>query len=104
MADEERDRDLPQRVKGAARAARPAPVPSSLPPLSEELCKRMQAAVEAERSGAATREQEQTTWPPGGPTAPRAANGDVTAPAAKKINGKRKQAARAETGVTTGRT
>ena len=73
----------------------------------------MQAAVAAERAGAATQEQEQTTWPPGGPTAPqtasdptapRAANGDVTSPAAKRINGKHKQAARPETGVTTGRT
>jgi hypothetical protein len=104
MTDVERDRDLPQRVKGATRAAPPVPAPSSLPPLSEELRQRMQAAVEAERAGAATQEQEQTTWPPGGPTAPQAANGDVTAPAGKKINGKRRQAARPETGVTTGRT
>jgi hypothetical protein len=93
MADEEHGSELPQRVKGAIRAALPAPTPSFPPPLPEELRQRIQAAIEAERAEATAQEREQTTGPPGGPAAPRAADSEVMAPAAKGTNGKRKRAA-----------
>jgi hypothetical protein len=93
MADEEHGSELPQRVKGAIRAAPPAPAPSFPPPLPEELRQRIQAAIEAERAEATTQEREQTTVPPGGPTAPGGADSEVIAPGAKGINGKRKRAA-----------
>ena len=54
--------------------------------MSEELRERMQAAVKAERAEATTADREQTTWPPG-------ADSDAGVPAAKRINGKHKQAA-----------
>jgi hypothetical protein len=91
MADEEHGSELPQRVKGAVRGAPPALAPSFPPPLPEELRERIQAAIKAERAEAIAQEQEQTTGPPGGPTAPGAADSEVIAPAA--INGKRKRAA-----------
>ena len=56
MADNERGGELPQRVRGAARAGLLSPV---APVLSEELRQRMQAAVKAERAeAAAARDQE----------------------------------------------
>ena len=58
MADEDRGRELPQRVRGAARSGPSATAPSSSPVLSEELRQRMRAAVTAERSGAATKQDE----------------------------------------------
>jgi hypothetical protein len=88
MADDERGSELPHRVRGSTQAARIAPVSSS-PPLSEELRQRMKAAVQAERAGA----EEQAPWPPDDPTIPPAAD-DIAAPA-RKISGKRKQAAAA---------
>ena len=57
MADENPGRELPQRVRGAARSRPPARAPSS-PALSEDLRQRMRAAVSAERSGAATKQDE----------------------------------------------
>jgi hypothetical protein len=57
MADEDPGRELPQRVRGAARSGPPARAPSS-PMLSEDLRQRMRAAVTAERSGAATKQDE----------------------------------------------
>jgi hypothetical protein len=69
MADEERGKELPQRVRGATRATPPTPV-SSLSALSDELRQRLQAAVEAERSGAATPKQEPPKQKP-----PKAVNG-----------------------------
>jgi hypothetical protein len=103
MADEERGRDLPQRVRGATRAAPPAPVPSSSPALSDELRRRTQAAVAAERSEAAIQEQEHTTGSQRRTTTP-AADSDVTVQLPEGINGKRKQAAGPESDVRTGRT
>jgi hypothetical protein len=50
MGDEDRTQQLPQRVRGAARAG---PFPSAPPALSEELRQRMLAAVAAERVAAA---------------------------------------------------
>jgi hypothetical protein len=64
MAEEQPGRELPQRVRGAARAGPPRPGASSTPVLSEELRQRMRAAVTAERSGTAT-EHDET---PGGET------------------------------------
>jgi len=90
MSDEEHGSELPQRVRGATRAAPPVSAPSSSA-LPGELRRRMQAAVEAERAEASIQEREETTRPPGGPTVPGAADRDVTAPPVKRINGKRKQ-------------
>src|SRR3977135_3849593 len=64
MAEEQPGRELPQRVRGAARPAPPPPAPSSSPVLSEELRQRMRAAVIAERSGVAPKQDEA----PGGET------------------------------------
>ena len=61
MADEDRGRELPQRVRGAARPGPPPPASSS-PCAAEELRQRMQAAVIAERAGAAVQSK---TGPPG---------------------------------------
>jgi hypothetical protein len=58
MADEDRGRELPQRVRGAARSGPSASAPLSSPVLSEELRQRMRAAVTAERSGSATKQDE----------------------------------------------
>ena len=79
MAEEQPGRELPQRVRGAARTGPPPPAPSSSPVLSEELRQRMRAAVTAERSGAATKQDEapggEATSPePVRPVRPRAAN------------------------------
>ena len=63
MADEEPGRELPQRVRGAARTGPSVSAPSSSPVLSEDLRQRIRAAVTAERSGVAARERE---GPPGG--------------------------------------
>ena len=63
MADEEPGRELPQRVRGAARTGPSVSAPSSSPVLSEDLRQRIRAAVTAERSGAVARERE---GPPGG--------------------------------------
>ena len=64
MADEDRGRELPQRVRGAARSGPSASAPSSSPVLSEELRQRIRAAVTAERSGAATKQDEARTAGP----------------------------------------
>jgi hypothetical protein len=51
MGDEDRGRDLPQRVRGAARTGPPPSAPSSSSrALSEELRQRIEAAVKAERA------------------------------------------------------
>ncbi len=55
MTEEDRDRDLPQRTRGAARGGA-APSVSSV--LSEELRQRIQAAVKAEREGATAKDDE----------------------------------------------
>ena len=58
MADEDSGRELPQRVRGEARSGSSVPAASPSPVLSEELRQRMRAAVTAERSGAATKQDE----------------------------------------------
>ena len=58
MADEDPGRDLPQRVRGAARPGPAARSPSPSPVLSEELRQRIRAAVTAERSGASAQPDE----------------------------------------------
>src|ERR1700759_849190 len=58
MADEDSGRELPQRVRGEARPGSSVPAASPSPVLSEELRQRMRAAVTAERSGAATKQNE----------------------------------------------
>ena len=78
MADEERGKELPQRVRGATRAAPPASV-SSPSALSDELRQRIQAAVDAERSDPAVPKQEPPKQEP-----------------PKGINGKHGQAAKPE--------
>jgi hypothetical protein len=58
MADEDSGRELPQRVRGEARSGSSVPAAPPSPVLSEELRQRMLAAVTAERSGAATKQDE----------------------------------------------
>ena len=58
MADEDPGRQLPQRVRGTARPGSSVPAPSPSSVLSEELRQRMQAAVTAERTGTATKQDE----------------------------------------------
>src|SRR6266571_1546336 len=55
MAEEDRTRDLPQRVRGEARGGSASSAP---PVLSAELRQRIQAAVKAERDDTATSDQE----------------------------------------------
>ena len=71
MGDEDRGHELPQRVPGAPRAS-PLPAGSPAAPLlSVELRQRLEAAVTAERSKAAVREQD------------RPAVGEVTTPSVR---------------------
>jgi len=81
MGDEDPGRELPQRVRGAARSGRPARSSPSSPVIPEDLRERMRAAVTAERSGVTTSQDEapggETTGPePMRPvrSEPRAAN------------------------------
>jgi hypothetical protein len=105
MADDNRDEELPQRVKGAGRRGPARSTPSSA--LSEELRQRMQAAVEAERAQARERggQPDQETSPPRPPAAP--ADDDVTGPAVnggtRAVNGHGKPAAAAGVQVRTRR-
>ncbi len=62
MADEDRDRELPQRVRGAARAGPPPAPPASSPLLSDDLRQRM-PAVAAERTGTAASQREPPVQP-----------------------------------------
>jgi hypothetical protein len=71
MGDEDRGKELPQRVRDAP-GARPGPPGSPPAPLmSAELRQRLEAAVTAERSEAAAREQD------------RSAGGEVTIPSVR---------------------
>jgi len=60
LGDEDRSRELPQRVRGAARAE---PAPPAQPVLSEELRQRIGAAVRAERGDAVGQDQELASEP-----------------------------------------
>jgi hypothetical protein len=91
MAEEQPGRELPQRARGAARTGPPPPAPPSSPVLSEELRQRMRAAVTAERSGAATKQDEapggEATGPePARPVRPRAARREPPARPARAAN------------------
>ncbi len=58
MGDEDRGRELPHRIRGAARAGPYTTIPSlQAPVLSKELRQRMREAVTAERSRSATAER-----------------------------------------------
>lgn len=83
MGDEDRSRELPQRVRGAARAG---PAPAGPPVLSEELRQRIRAAVQAERGHAVGQDQELGTKPERRATAPGTADGGVTSPAVNGID------------------
>jgi hypothetical protein len=70
LGDENRSRELPQRVRGTARAG---PAPPAQPVLSEELRQRIRAAVRAERGEAVGQDQELASEPerPATASAPR---------------------------------
>lgn len=74
MADKGGDRELTQRFRGDARAATSPSGSPAAPVLSAELRERLEAAVIAERSVAAAREQN------------RAAGGEVTTPSVRAAN------------------
>ncbi len=80
LGDEDR-RELPQRVRGAARAG---PAPPAQPVLSEELRQRIRAAVQAERGEAVGQDQELASEPERRVTASRPARTDAASPV---ING-----------------
>ena len=88
MADDEGGRELPQRVRGAARGGSA----STAPVLSEEVRQRIQAAVRAERAERSEEDQETA-----GEQAQRATGagpaGGPTGQAANDINAKRKHVA-----------
>ena len=75
MADKNRDEELPQRVKGAARLSPARSAPASA--LSDELRQRMRAAVDAER--AETRERAGQPGQPAVASPPAAADDGVAA-------------------------
>jgi hypothetical protein len=77
MGDEDRSRELPQRVRGAARVGA---APTSAPVLSEELRQRIHEAVQAERAVAVEPDREPTTESTPNGAAPVPAGSAVTAP------------------------
>jgi hypothetical protein len=98
MGDEDRDRRLPQRVRGEARARPSASASASSPVLSDELRQRMRAAVTAERSRTAAQEQE--NFPAGEVTSPSVNDGEDQA-GRDRVNGaegKKRRAVAAGTG------
>jgi hypothetical protein len=74
---EDRSRELPQRVRGAARAG---PAPPAQPVLSDELRQRIRAAVRAERGEAVGQDQELASEPERRVTAPGPARTDAASP------------------------
>jgi hypothetical protein len=95
MADQEGGRELPQRVRGAARGGSA----STAPVLSEEVRRRIQAAVRAERAERTEQDQEFAGEP-----APRGSGqaGGTTGQAAHEISAKRKHGAvESEAGIKT---
>src|SRR5450631_3935523 len=97
MSEEERSRALPQRERGATRAgAAPAAVPAGPQMLPEDLRKRMQAAVQAERAHGAAPAQEGAAEQPGNSShRSRGANGGKATAAGRQGKAKQKQRARA---------
>jgi hypothetical protein len=78
MADEGRGGELPQRVSDEARAATSPSGARAAPVLSAELRQRLEAAVTAERSGAAARATGVTQEPPRVPNAGPVTEDEVT--------------------------
>jgi hypothetical protein len=78
MADEGRGRELPQRISDEARAATSPSGARAAPVLSAELRQRLEAAVTAERSGAAARATGVTQEPPRVPNAGPVTEDEVT--------------------------
>jgi hypothetical protein len=90
MGDEDHGQYLPQRVRGAARGGS---APPTAPVLSEEMRRRIQAAVRAERAGPTAEDTEPSTELPRRGTAAESAGG-VMSPVGEKIkraNGNQKR-------------
>ena len=96
MSEEERGRALPQRERGANRVgAAPAAGPARAQMLPEDLRKRMQAAVQAERAQGAAPAQEGAADQPGNSShRSRAANGGQPTAAGRQGRAKQKQRGR----------
>jgi hypothetical protein len=96
MSEEERSRALPQRERGATRVgAAPAAVPAGPQMLPEDLRKRMQAAVQAERAHEAPPAQEGAADQPGNSShRSRAASGGHATAVGRPGEAKQKQRAR----------
>jgi hypothetical protein len=82
LGDEDR-RELPQRVRGAARAG---PAPSAQPMLSEELRQRIRAAVRAERGEAVGQDQELASEPKRRVTSPGPTRNDAASPTTNGVD------------------
>lgn len=92
MGDEDRSRELPQRVRGSARDGSERPAGS--PVLSEELRQRIQAAVKAERAQAASQDQQKPAEPSRQASPADAADGNGTGLTVNGLGGQRKHAAK----------
>src|SRR5689334_6427411 len=102
MADKNRDEELPQRVKGAARLSPARSAPASA--LSDELRQRMRAAVDAER--AETRERAGQPGQPAVASPPAAADDGVAAATNGKtgpVNGRDKGSGKPPAGAAVSR-
>ena len=84
LGNEERNRELPQRVRGTARAG---PAPPSQPVLSEEQRERIRAAVRAERGEAVGQDQELAREPERRATAAGPRRTDAASPVTDSVNG-----------------
>ena len=82
LGDEDRSRELPQRVRGAARAE---PAPPAQPVLSEELRQRIRAAVRAERGEAVGQDQELASEPERRVTASGPVRTDAASPVTNSV-------------------
>jgi len=82
LGDEDRSRELPQRVRGAARAE---PAPPAQPVLSEELRQRIGAAVRAERGDAVGQDQELASEPERRATASGPVRTDAASPVTNSV-------------------
>ena len=83
MGNEDRSRELPQRVRGAARVG---PASTTSPALSDELRQRIHEAVRAERAVSVEPDRESTTQSTLNGAAPVPADSDVTAPDAGHVS------------------
>jgi hypothetical protein len=83
LGDEDRSRELPQRVRGVARAG---PAPPSQAVLSEELRERIRAAVRAERGEAVGQDQELAREPKRRATASGPRRTDAASPVTNGVD------------------